>query len=255
MAGVRKTKAGKKVLSIASPKEFCTIKEFLEDIGINYDEYIEWSDGGCTFRISNLEEEKTSLLERDLILENLGYNLFYSETNEINVNEKLQYIKPRFEKEEKKKWQSIISKITAFERKCSSEGKKCPFESSILQIQIATKWTGNITTNPTEFKDFVTDLNNFLIERLENSIEERYNVHDFWQTMHAIRHGYSHDTTKWREKDKIKIAQKTRKFFQDAIGKAQPNTSVGFVTCQFKLLELCSDFLDIILGETNGGMG
>jgi hypothetical protein len=31
MAGVRKTKAGKKVLSIASPKEFCTIKEFLED--------------------------------------------------------------------------------------------------------------------------------------------------------------------------------------------------------------------------------
>ncbi len=109
-----------------------------------------------------------------------------------------------------------------FERKCSSEGKKCPFESSILQIPIATKWTGNITTNLTEFKDFVTDLNSFFIESLKNSIEDRHKAHDFWQTMYAIRHGYSHDKTKWREKDKMKIAQKTKEFFFSGSHRKRP---------------------------------
>ena len=154
-----------------------------------------------------------------------------------------------FTKKEKSKWRHIIRKIQEYERRCSSEGTKCPFEPSILQIQIATKWTGNITINLSEFKDFVTDLNNFIIESLRNSIEESHTKHNFWWTMLAIRHGYSHDTTKWRAKDKMKIAQKQREFFQDAVGKEQPSTPIGFITCQFKLLEMCSDFLDSFLSE------
>ncbi len=103
MAGVRKPKVRKRGPKITTPKEICTIKEFLDDIGINYDGYMEWNDGSCTFLISNLEEEETTLLEKGLGLKSLGYSLFYLETNEINVNEKLQYIKPVFTKEEVKK--------------------------------------------------------------------------------------------------------------------------------------------------------
>lgn len=229
-------------------KDICTVKEFLEDISINCDGYTEWEDDSCTFLMSNLEEENALLLN-EIGLKNLGYNLFHSEINEINVNEKLQHIGPIFTRKEGSKWRETISKIIEFERKCSSEEKECPFEPSIIQIQIATRWTGNITTNLPEFKDFVTDLNNFFIESLKANIDESHKEHDFWQTMLAIRHGYSHDTTKWRKKDRIKIAQKTRDFFQNAVGKDQPNTEVSFVTCQFKLIEMCSDFLDSLIGE------
>jgi len=229
-------------------KDICTINEFLEDISITYDGYTEWEDGSCTLMISNLEED-TALLMKEIGLKNLGYNLFHSENNEIKVNEKLQYIEPFFTKKEESKWRDIISKILKYERRCSSEGIECPFEPSILQIQIATKWTGNITKNLPEFKDFVTDLNNFVIESLKTNIAESHTKNDFWRTMLAMRHGYSHDTTKWRARNKMEIAQNQREFFQDAVGKEQPNTPVGFIACQFKLLEMCSYFLDSLFGE------
>lgn len=247
MAGVRKSKVRKKVSKIIPPKEICTFKEFLGDIDVSYDDEKEWNDGSCTFLIANLEEEQITILE-DVGLHKLGYDLFYSETDKINVNEKLRYIKPFFMKEEKTKWDEIIGKIIEIERKCSSEGGTCPFVPSIFQLHIVAKWSGNITTNTTEFKDFVTDLNSFLVESLKDNLDNKYKGHYFWQTITALRHGYSHDTTKWREENKMKIAQNTMKFFQDVIGKGQPNTSVGFVTCQFKLLELCSDFLDSLRG-------
>lgn len=247
MAGVKKSKVRKNFFKDSDSKEICKIKEFLNDIGVSYDECMEWTDGSCTFLISNLEEEQIIIL-KDLGLKNLGYNLFHSEANEINVNEKLLYIMPLFTEEEKTKWDEIIGKIIEIERKFSSEGGKCPFVPSIFHIHIVAKWSGNITSNTTEFKDFVTDLNSFLIESLKDNLDNKYKGHYFWQTITALRHGYSHDTTKWREEDKMKIAQNTMKFFQDAVGKGQPNTSVGFVTCQFKLLEICSDFLESLRG-------
>jgi len=81
---------------------------------------------------------------------------------------------------------------------------ECPFEPSVLQIQIAVKWKDKITADLSEFKDFVTDLYNFVLEGLKGRIDEGHKQHDFWQTMLALRHGYSHDITRWDEKDRMK---------------------------------------------------
>jgi hypothetical protein len=247
MVGVKKSKKGVSYKK-SSLQEICNLKEFLSDIGIKPDDYKELNDGSCILLTSNLEEEQIERL-KGIGLINLGYNLFYSDSNEINVSTKFQYIKSLYTREERKIWNEIISKIIELERKCLSAGEKCPFESSILQLQICTKWHGKITTNDANFKEFVINLNSLFIESLKNNIDEQHKGHYFWQIIPRLRHGYSHDTTKWRDRDKIKIAQATREFFQDAIGKWQPNTTVGFVTCQFKILEICSDFLDSLLGE------
>jgi hypothetical protein len=230
MAGVRKS-TEKQVPKITTPKEICTIKEFLDECDINYDDHKKWDDGSCTFLISDLEEEQIAML-KGVGLKNLGYDLFYAETDEIDVNEKLEFIRHSFMNEEKSKWYEVINKLIEIERKCSSNGKECPFEPSILQLQIVAKWSGSITSNMVEFKDFITELNSFFIESLKNNLENKHKEHYFWKTIIALRHGYSHDTTKWKEKDKMKIARRARNFFQDAIEKEQPHTSIGFVTCQ-----------------------
>ncbi|MBI4896710.1 MAG: hypothetical protein HY832_04150, partial [Candidatus Aenigmarchaeota archaeon] len=126
MPSVKKAKVGENSSNAVNPKEFCTVKEFLEDGDISYEDYKEWNDGSCTFLIPNLGEEKIETL-REIGLHNLGYNIFHSETNELNVNEKLYHITPQLRVEEKNKWNRIITKIIEIERKCSSEGKKCPF--------------------------------------------------------------------------------------------------------------------------------
>lgn len=226
-----------------SSYDFCKMEEFLDNIDISYEDCIEWKDGSCTFMIPNLEEETVQLRE-GIGLKNLGYNLFHAENNEINISEKLQYIKPFFTKEEESKWCDVIDKILQYERKCSTEGIECPFEPSFLQIQIAVKWKGKITTNLSKFKDFATDLYSFVLEGLKDRINKEYKQHDFWQTMRALRHGYSHDTTRWDEEDRMKIALKQKEFFQDAIKRDSPNSSVNFIACQSRLLENCSDFLD-----------
>lgn len=247
MVGVKKHK---KDLSYkkSSFQEICNLEEFLSDLGIKPDDYKELNDGSCILLTSNLEEEQIERL-KGIGLTNLGYSLFYSDTNEVNIVTKFQCIKPLYIKEERKIWKEIISKIIEIERKYLSEGEKCPFEPSILQLQICTKWNGKVATNAADFKEFIVDLNSLFIESLKNNIDEQHKEHYFWQIIPKLRHGYSHDTTKWRDKDKIKIAQITSEFFQDVIGKWQPNTSVGFVTCQFKILEICSNFLDSLLGE------
>lgn len=248
MAGVKNAKVEKNISNAVNPKEFCTVKEFLEDVDIGYEDYKEWNDGSCTFLIPNLREEQISTL-KEAELHSIGYGMFHSENAKLCVNDKLRYIKPHLVMEEKSKWDRVINRIIEIERKCSSEGKKCPFEPSILQLQISAKWSGTITTNMAEFKDFVTELNNFFVESLKDNIDGKCKEHNFWRTLIALRHGYSHDTTKWREEDRLKIANQTRDFFQDAIQKEQPHTSVSFVTCQFKLLDICSDFLEFLSGE------
>lgn len=230
-------------------RESCAVKEFLNDIRINWDDYTKLNDGSCIFLISNIDEREISIL-KGIGFIGLGYNLFRFETDEVNVNEKLSYIKPFYRKKQKIIWKEIIDKIIRIERKYSSSGNKCPFEPSIFQIKVATKWDGNIVIDDVQFKDFVTDLNSLFIESLTNNLDDRYKKHSFWQITTALRHWYSgHDTTRWRDKDRIKNAKKISGFFQNLIEKEWPDSSVSFVRCQFELLENCLNFLDSLMGE------
>ena len=242
MANVRKSKTKKRLLKNIVPQEICTINEFLRDIGIKWDDKKEFCDESCIFLLSNLEEEQSTIL-KEIGLADLGNGFFRFETTKINMNEKLRYIEPIYKNEEERMWREIIDKIQKIER-------KCPFKPSILQIKLATKWTGNLVKNEAGFKDFVTDLNSFFVESLKNNIEDKYKEHDFWQIVVALRHYYSHDTTRWRDEDKIKTAKEITEFFQNLIGKDEPNTPVSFVRSQLELLNCCSDFLDALFGGT-----
>lgn len=226
-----------------------SLQEFLGDIGIEPDDYKELSDESCIILTSNLEEEQKESL-KEIGLEDLGYNLFYSEHAKVNVDEKFQRIESSYIKEETARWEEIINKIVRIE-KYSSKGKICPFEPSISQFQIAMKWKGTLVRDMSSFKDFVNDLYKFFIESLKNNIEDEYEEHHFWKTIIALRNVYFHDTTRWRDKAKTKIAQIEKDFFQDAIQRDYPKTPFGFALCQLKLFEICSDFLESILLNTS----
>ncbi|MFW6046746.1 MAG: hypothetical protein ACOCP4_03040 [Candidatus Woesearchaeota archaeon] len=223
--------------------------EVLDKLGIEYDDEAKLNDGGCIFQITNLDEEQKLLLS-NIGLVPLGYNIYYVDYNEVNLNEKLQHFKPYFISIEKDQWFEIINKIINVDHECTCIGYGSYFTPSVNHILIATSWYGKLTTKNTEFSQFVIDLHNFIIEGFKKHEFEGYKTsHSFWDILVALRHNYSHDTTSWRSKDKIKIAKSINTFYKEYVGINTPSVSLDFINCQYKLLELGNGFLDEILKD------
>ena len=223
------------------------ISVIFDRLEIKCDGEARFDDGTCVFQITNLEEEKRDLLE-NIGLDCLGYDLFYSESEKVDLNKKLPHLEPFYINEEQYKWLELTKNVTQLDFCCAKMGKKCPFEPSIKHIEIVTVWNGKIVKNESEFSKFIGDLYNLIYEGLKDNLESKYKRHDFWESLKEIRHFYAHDSTKWRDKDKIKNAQKVSKFFQSVIESDGPSIPLDFINCQLEILESCNEFLDDIAG-------
>jgi hypothetical protein len=232
-------------------REEITVKKFLEILDFNPDDYYELNDGTAIVLLTDLEEEQKVMLS-NIGLIDVGYNLFYSETSQVSVDEKFVYLEPNYTKQEESLWQEIIERIIVLEKKCLGEGKKCPIKSSIRQLQITVKWKGALVRNMS-FNDFVNDLYCFFIDSLKDFIKSLkvdeikcFGNISFVKTIRALRHEYAHDDGNWKTEDRSKLAKNEQEFYQDTIKKNAPKSKLDFVLCQLRLLGMCRDFLDLL---------
>ena len=223
------------------------INEVLKRIGIEYDDFYVFGDGSYVFLITNLEEEQKMVLN-GVGIRDLGYNIYYSENSSIDINSILHYVEEFYITKEKDSWVNIIYKISELEFICSRNKVPCPFESSIKHLKIVAKWNGKLTKNEHEFTTFILDMYSFIVEGLQN-LHNKYKSEDFLKITTAMRHWYSHDTSSWRDKSRTKYYDRLNKFFQNYVGIQWPKNPIDFINCQLKLLEMCNDFLDKLIGD------
>lgn len=232
------------------------IEDLLNDLGIEIDDSARISDGEITYFIfsaSNLEPDKETIIEK-LEIDKLGNGLYCSSEISYNSNEILEIIKPIYSIKEQGLWEIIIKKAHLINEKHLEKNKVHLFDLNDSVVTII-KWNGKITTQESEFYDFIIDFN--IIIRLSCkkegnfTIDEEYMKHPFWGNLAIIRNRYAHAPKEYGIDFAIKQAKRQKTAFKSLIDKESldHNLPFDFINLQISLLENCIVFFDTILGD------
>lgn len=233
--------------------EIIEMDKLLNLLDIKVDDKVSISDGEITYNlytILDLDSEKRDILV-NLWFEKFKESIFCTETKEIRTKEVLEYLLPMYQKKEIEYWDEIIEKLVSINE------KKIIFTPTTKQLRITTTYKGKLAKNEDEFRSLVYDLclifRDSCKEGRRYRINEKCRSNDFWKTIEDLRDYYlSHDPEQWGEDAIEKFSKKGITAYKSLFTDATPKkSSLDFINAQLKLLAICIEFLDSVLGGFN----
>lgn len=232
--------------------EVMEVDKLLSLLDIAIDDESSISDGETTYNfyaVSNLDGEKREILV-GIGLDEFKESIFFIETKELRTKEVLEYLLPIYQKKEIDYWDEIIEKLVSINE------KKIVFKPTSKQLRIASKWKGKIVQSEDEFRSLVSDLCLLFRDSCKKNsnqykISEGCLRHEFWKTIGYLRnYYYSHDPEQWSENAVEELSKKAKLAYDNLFSSlAVKKSPVDFLNAQFKVLNICTDFLDCVLEE------
>lgn len=227
------------------------LKKLFRLLDVSPDDEQSISDGDLTyyfFAFLNLEDEQREILKK-IGFKEFTETIFYIDSNEINIDTKLQPLLPIYRDKQMKLWDDLINKLVEINQ------ENVIFKPTSKQWKIISTWKGKLVQNDDEFKSFVLDLSLLFRESCKNNdgsyrISRNCQSQNFWQIIGCLKnYYYSHDTEQWSDDAHRQYVIQVRQSLEHLFSTIQSNSAIDFINAQFKLLDDCLNFLDTISGE------